>query len=241
MENFLQWAIQCLKGEEMDYEKELIKIGEDRISGASTIARNAARLFSAYIKEYRGSSLQGDLLRLGKHLIGIRPDMAPLIRLVNDMLVAEGAQEKIEALQIPPFQIDPSHLALFSNGDTIATVSTSSSVALLLKAVQERRKDVQIVEEGAWHNAGKAIVGADAIYLDCFVNAKGTEQLAKMGIPFYVVAENWKVVPLPAEEIFEKNLFTKVPLHFVTAFLMEGGAYAPEEIVYKPLHHKNLL
>lgn len=241
MENFLQWPFASPTNKDMDYEGELQKIGEDRISGASTIARNAARLFCAYIKGYRGSDLQSDLFRLGKHLIGLRPDMAPLLRLVDDMLAAKSVKEIIDTLQIPPFTIDPCHLALFADGDTIATVSTSSCVALLLKEVQKRRKDVQIVEEGAWQHANKAVVGADAIYLDCFVNAKGTERLAKMGIPLYVVAESWKVVPLSAKEIFEKNLFTKVPLTKVTAFLLEGGSYSPEEIVYKPLQFKNLL
>jgi translation initiation factor eIF-2B subunit delta len=202
----------------------------------------------------------------------------------------EGNREKIlEKLNVAPLSLAKGALPLFNDYDTILTHSYSSSVIQVLSEVAKTRKGIHIIvcesrpgREGIktlhalkdvettfivdaaalleLKQVNKVVVGADALYMDSFVNKIGTLALAlganHSHIPFYVVSEGSKYLPLsyapliqkeyPPEEVLQNGnvdnpYFEKIPMEFVTKLIAEGGPTTALDLPKQALQYPKLL
>ena len=193
----------------------LQRIRDNRVDGASEIAREALGLAAEFAREVR------DLRQL-------RPGMAPIDNLVAHWqqevadcpaetrdelrLAAVGAAERWSRRSLSAVDRVASHAAaLIADGDVILTHSLSSTIGAVFRKL--RGRNVQAIAQiGLFSGrADLALVGADSVLADGGVlNKAGTYLLAlaarDQARSLYVCAESFKRRRLRAAEVtFEED------------------------------------
>ena len=154
----------------MNTNPEIIKlideISDDKIHGASQLARQAAKVLKIAAERSRADSGEHFLLELkevGERLMSARPAMAPIFNIVSHLLevIAEKSTE-IDLASIRNFatakadevikeslqaitQIAPYGSELIDDGDRIMTHSYSSTVMAVLKETLNKRRNIEVI------------------------------------------------------------------------------------------------
>lgn len=145
----------------------LEQISSDHLSGASTLAKRAAKCMVVFAEESRiedPTDFWRELYGLGKKLVRTQPDMAPIFNLVDQTLgrtkntleeagtmqalqnaVCEACQQYIEGSKSAFERLGELGLSLIEDGDTILTHSYSASVCAVLELAHQERKALSII------------------------------------------------------------------------------------------------
>ncbi len=138
-------------------------IRRDNTSGATTLVGRAAealRLWALHAEPHTPAAFRAQAARAGRALIRAQPAMAPMVRLVNDVLweleaacdvaeararVGEICQRFVADLETAGARIAHHASGLIPNGGTVLTHSYSQTVLDTLLAARREGKDVQVI------------------------------------------------------------------------------------------------
>ncbi|MDP2917454.1 MAG: hypothetical protein Q8O16_05945 [Dehalococcoidia bacterium] len=164
------------------------EIRDDRVHGASELARQAINVLKTAAERSRAGSA-GELLleqrAVGEKLMSARPAMAPLFNIVSRLLTALKATEGVDVNEVRRFTIARAeelirqsleaveriarHASeLIAGGDRIMTHSYSSTVVAALKAAFRKHPDIEAIVTRS--GAGR-------------IEEKTAKQLSASGIP----------------------------------------------------------
>ena len=138
-------------------------IAADNVSGATALTRRAAEVLSDLPEFSDEASVEGfrhELIQVGRALADAQPSMAPLLRLVNDVLLAaeqeqelgalwlavqDTAQAFAESLEQHTAAIARATLPLIPLGGTLMTLSSSATVLAALRRAHEAGRTMHVV------------------------------------------------------------------------------------------------
>jgi translation initiation factor eIF-2B subunit delta len=148
------------------YEKIILEIGEDHISGASELSRKAASVFIIFASETKAkdnATYGEEIFSLGKKLMLSQIYMAPIFNLVNSIL--SGVEELRYSVDLPELKsftkekaeefsanslsflekIAQSGAALVENNFTIMSFSSSGSILSILRRAKDAGKNFKVI------------------------------------------------------------------------------------------------
>jgi translation initiation factor 2B subunit (eIF-2B alpha/beta/delta family) len=223
-------------------------LADDTLSGAAEIAERAARAMVGLSKKELPDAIET--------LLRGHPQMAPLWRLGNDLLLAEDTLQGGEAF-LQKLVADEHAISVLSPllPDRLLTISYSSTVKEAVRIRQPSQVLCMQSDPGgeglqmagalsAWVEASVipdeealaqipadvVVVGADAVTPVSLVNKEKTQQLAEAAqaksVPCFAVAGETKFVP---EELPVSESFEAVNLELFTGIATPMGLLTPSE------------
>lgn len=215
--------------------RELVEqIAADRVSGAAPLARETARALLAFVHQEKPSNLMAlrtGLLEIARCVLGGQPSMAPVLRILNDTLLAcakvptlEEALNEVRgicyayesALRQASQHISEHTQALLGAVSRVVTISHSSAVAQSLIHAHQSGLDLQVVcLESRPRCEGRAL----ATYLA----EHGVKVEVAVDAAAYDVLEGADVWLAGADSLTERGVVNKVGTALLAAAARERG------------------
>lgn len=147
----------------MSWREQVHSAATDRVSGAQAIAVSTARAVLSYLEEERPGSvdaLRHDLGEIAERMVRGQPSMAPVLHLLNDVLLAveasgvvsearhhvrSASQSFAEATPQIERKMRAAALGHLSPSGTLVTISYSSAVASMLQSAVEHGYNLDVI------------------------------------------------------------------------------------------------
>ena len=135
-----------------EIEELLKEMGEEKIHGASYLAKMGARAYILLAERFEGEELVEKLKELGVEILNVNPTMASLYNLVRFMpvtpepeFVKVKAEEFIKLSEEAKREIGNIGSELIDQNEVIITHSYSSTVFEILKKAKEKGKTFKVI------------------------------------------------------------------------------------------------
>ncbi|MCD6189021.1 MAG: translation initiation factor IF-2B subunit alpha [Thermococcus sp.] len=164
-----------------EIEELLKEMGEEKIHGASYLAKMGARAYILLAERFEGEELTEKLRELGVEILNVNPTMASLYNLVRFMpvtpepeFVKAKAEEFIKLSEEAKREIGNIGSELIDQNEVIITHSYSSTVFEILRKAKEKEKAFKVI-----------LTESEPDYEGLFLAKK----LEELEIPFEVITD----------------------------------------------------